>query len=101
MVKIPDTEKDPIKKRIASKMFTIGPATEIIPLVFLVTFPDIITAPGAANKNPKKDITIAIINILSNDLNSAKHPNLWATILWANSCNKKPIPTVIDDTIKA
>lgn len=62
-----------ISKNITAKiMLIIGPAAAIFPYLLLVTVPEIITPPGAANTNPNKDITIAKISILLSALNSAQ-----------------------------
>ena len=57
-------------------ILTIGPLAEIFPLVILFTYPDIITAPGAAKIIPVNDIATAKSSIVKLALNSAKHPNL-------------------------
>ena len=73
---------DPLALKIRPKnpkartKFIIGPAADIMPFFALLTRPDIMTAPGAANTNPKKDIATARTSMLSNDLNSAKQPYL-------------------------
>ena len=59
---------------IAKIMFVPGPRADIFPFLLFPIGPAIMTAPGAANINPKKDISNAMNNILSKDLNSAKHP---------------------------
>ena len=65
---VPKTSKLPIVKDItpdrnkkinARITFVKGPAREMIPFLFLSTIPWIITAPGAANTKPKKDIKTA------------------------------------------
>src|SRR3989344_25880 len=61
------------KRKIKAKAILIeGPAIEIFPFLSLLTYPWIITAPGAANTNPKKLIAIASSNMESKLLNSAK-----------------------------
>ncbi len=60
---------------------TIGPARLISPFCFLVTLPAMYTAPGAANRNPRKDIMIASRSPSGYILNSAQAPYLCATNL--------------------
>ena len=49
-----------------------GPAALMIPFCFFVTYPWIITAPGAAKTNPKNDIINARISMKSKLRNSAQ-----------------------------
>ena len=65
------SETSIIKHKSANIKLTKGPANEIVPFLLIPTGPEIITAPGAANTNPKKLITNANISILLKDLNSA------------------------------
>ena len=69
----------------ASIMLTIGPAREIFPFLLVVTWPEMKTAPGAANTKPRNDDIIAIINMRLNARNSAKHPYFCASFLCASS----------------
>ena len=58
--------------RIAIIMFVNGPARLIIPFCLLFMLPNIITAPGAMNTNPRKLINNARISIVMSALNSAQ-----------------------------
>src|SRR3989344_6798537 len=71
-----------------------GPAREMIPFCLRDTFPLMKTAPGAAKMTPKKERTSAIINMASNERNSAHAPYFCAKYLCASSCRRNPIPTV-------
>ena len=86
-------------KRIAKTKLVAGPAREIFPFLSFPTCPAIITAPGAANTIPKKEVSTATKSIKLSALNSAKQPYLWATILCPISCNRKPTPTVTAESI--
>ena len=57
-------------------MFVNGPAIEISPFCFLVTFPKIYTAPGAAKIKPAEDERIAKIKPNVHALNSAFFRNV-------------------------
>ena len=86
-----DNSKAPVKPNISTHIgipiknklrFVKGPATAMCPFSLLVTSPATITAPGAMNKNPKKnDSIIPNCNPFGSALNSAQQPFLFATIL--------------------
>ena len=94
----PDNSND--KNKAAITRFATAPADDIFPFLLFPTGPDIMTAPGAAIMNPRNDMIIANINILSHALNSALHPYFWATILWDSSWAINPTPTDNEDIIK-
>ncbi len=69
------------KKIIASDTFTSGPASDIFPFLLVVTWPEINTAPGAANIKPTNEKRIATTSIRLNARNSAKQPYFCASFL--------------------
>ena len=58
---------------IAIIILVIGPAMLIIPFCLLLILPNIITAPGAMNTNPKKLINNASSSMVLSARNSAQH----------------------------
>ncbi len=58
----------------ANTKLTAGPATEIIPFCLIDGLPNIITAPGARNRNPVNAKKIANVIIIKSPLNSEMNP---------------------------
>ena len=74
-------------------MLTAGPAMLILPLDLVSRFPAIMTAPGAAKRNPAKERIKVNARPAGNMRYSDQYPSFWAVILCPSSWNRKLITT--------
>ena len=86
----------PTRKIVDNAMFVVGPAMAVFPMLFVSAYPEIMTAPGDMILKSGVIVEISVrIAPVSVSLNSAHRPCVCAVILWAISCRKNDVVSIV------